>query len=75
MAEIIYLDDLPDCETCNDPTKRRDGVIFNCPGPGEITPTYTCQNELCKRKWNAVGLFILRQCMAESEDSQNENYH
>lgn len=75
MQKVIHIDDLPDCETCNDPTKRRDGVIFDCPSPGEITPTYTCQNELCKRKWNAVGLFILRQCMAESEDNQNENYH
>lgn len=70
MSEIIYLEDLPDCETCHDPTKRRDGVIFDCPGPGEITPTYTCENKLCQRKRNAVGSFILRREMADKEDNQ-----
>ena len=70
MDELIYIDDLPDCETCNDPTKRRDGVIFDCPGPGEITPTYSCENEACKRKWNATALFIVRREMSEMEDKQ-----
>lgn len=67
MAEIIYLDDLPDCESCNDPTKRRDGVIFDCPGPKEITPTYTCENKLCQQKCNAVASFILRREIADKE--------
>lgn len=60
MAKIIYLYELPDCETCNDPTKRRDGAIFDCPGPGQITPTYTCDNEPCKRKCNAVVSYLFR---------------
>lgn len=70
MQKVIHIDDLPDCETCYDPTKRRDGVIFDFPGPGEITPTYTCENKSCQRKWNAVGLFILRREMADKEDKQ-----
>lgn len=68
MAKIIYLEDLPDCEACQDPTKKKDGVIFDCPGPGEITPTYTCENELCKSKWDAVASYILRRSMAETEE-------
>lgn len=70
MQKVIHIDDLPDCETCYDPTKRRDGVIFDCPGPGEITPTYTCENKSCQRKWNAVGSFILRREIADKEDKQ-----
>ena len=68
MGKIISLEDLPDCESCQDPSKKRDGIIFDCPGPGEITTTYTCDNKSCKRRWNAIGSFILRQCRAETEE-------
>lgn len=68
MSEIISLEDLPDCETCNDPTRRIDGTIFDCPGLEKIAPTYTCENILCRSKLNAVCSYILRQCMAEKEE-------
>lgn len=67
MAEIMYLDELPDCEACKDPTKRRDGELFDVPEPGEITPIYGCDNEPCKRKRNEIEAYILRWCRAESE--------
>ena len=66
--KIIYIEDLPDCESCFEPTKKRDGVIFDCPGPGQVTATYTCENAECKKKYDAVARFILRREMAERED-------
>ena len=68
MAQIIYLDDLPDCEACQDPTKKRDGAIFDCPGPGQITPTFTCENEPCKRKYDAIAGYILRCEVGRKEE-------
>lgn len=68
--KVILLDELPDCETCYDPTKREGGVIFDCPGPGEVAQTYTCDNQSCKRKWNAAASFILRREMADAESKK-----
>lgn len=64
--KVINTEELPDCDSCNEPTKKKSGVIYDCP-PGEFTITYTCENEECKRRCDIIGLFILRREIAEMD--------
>lgn len=64
--KVINTEELPDCDSCNEPTKKKSGVIYDCP-PGEFTITYTCENEECKRRCDMIGLFILRREIAEMD--------
>lgn len=62
MAELIDLtsDDFPECESCNEPTKRIVGKTFDIDGPGKVGTMYDCDNRACNalklakiRAWNA----------------------
>lgn len=72
IKKVIQLDELPDCSACYEPTKRRNGIIFDCPGPGEFTNTYTCENEKCRRKYDAAASFILRREIEEKSDAPTD---
>lgn len=49
MAELIDLtsDDFPECESCNEPTKRIVGKTFDIDGPGKVGTMYDCDNRAC----------------------------
>lgn len=49
MAELIDLtsDDFPECETCNEPSKRTVGKTFDLDGPGQVGTMYHCENRSC----------------------------
>ena len=62
MAELIDLtsDDFPECESCNEPTKRIVGKTFDLDGPGQVGTMYNCDNRACNalrhakiQAWNA----------------------
>lgn len=62
MAELIDLtsDDFPECESCNEPTKRIVGKTFDMDGPGKVGAMYHCDNRACNalrqakiRAWEA----------------------
>lgn len=62
MAELIDMtsDDFPECENCNEPTKRIVGKTFDVDGPGQVGTMYDCDNGACNalrqakiRAWNA----------------------
>ena len=62
MAELIDLtsDDFPECESCNEPTKRIAGKTFDIDGPGQVGTMYHCDNRACNalrqakiRAWNS----------------------
>ena len=67
MAEVINLDtlELPDCEHCNHPSKRVYAKTMDLEGPGIPGVLYHCENRKCRRKWDAIGSFILRTLTGE----------
>ena len=52
--------DTPDCETCTDQTKYISGKMFDAGGPGEVTVTYGCKNQQCRKIRDAKGLYLIR---------------
>lgn len=61
MCEVIPTDQLPDCDSCKDPTKRIAGKAIDLEGPGKTSFLYGCDNTVCrKRCWSVLGV-ILRQ--------------
>lgn len=66
--KIIQLGELPDCASCYDPTKKKSGIIWDCP-PGECTVTYTCENTECRKKYEAIAHYIMRMDFAEREEN------
>ena len=44
----LTSDDFPECETCNEPTKRVTGKSFDLDGPGQVGTTYWCKNRACQ---------------------------
>ncbi|MCH4239500.1 MAG: hypothetical protein LKF71_04445 [Oscillospiraceae bacterium] len=52
--------DTPDCETCSDPTKYISGKMFDAGGAGEVTVTYGCQNQQCRKIRKAKDLYLMR---------------
>lgn len=64
MGDLIDLtpDDFPECETCNEPSKRETGKTFDLDGPGKIGTMYHCENRACNalrlakiRAWEKLG--------------------
>lgn len=64
---MLVLGQLPDCEACQEPTKRQNGVIFDLPEPGAKTAVYTCKNTGCRNRYNMAAEVILRQQRAKRE--------
>lgn len=58
MDELISLEEWPDCEACDEPSKRRTGAFIDADGPGAVTPIYTCDQE---RRCFAIKTIILRR--------------
>ena len=58
MDELISLEQWPDCDACNEPSKRKTGFLIDAAGPGVITPTYTCDHE---RKCLAIKTIIAKR--------------
>ena len=58
MGDLIDLtsDDFPECETCNEPSKRTVGKTFDLDGPGKVGTMYDCDNRAC----NALRLAKIR---------------
>lgn len=63
MADIITLGELPNCETCQDVSKRVIGKTIDLEGPGKVGMVYDCDNQECKRKNNAHMSYIIREAM------------
>lgn len=61
MCEVIPMDELPDCDSCHDPSKRIIARTIDLDGPGKFGFLYDCGNTVCRRKRLAVGALILRQ--------------
>lgn len=63
MAEIIDLTtlEIPDCDTCADPTKYKCGKSFDANGPGSVSAVYRCGNVKCKRRKDRIMYYILRR--------------
>lgn len=64
MGELIDLtdDDFPECESCDEPTKRIAGKTFDLDGPGQVGMMFHCENRACNalrqakiRAWEANG--------------------
>ena len=55
--KVINTEELPDCDSCYEPTKKKSGVIYDLP-PGEFTITYTCENEECKKRNDIIARLI-----------------
>lgn len=56
----LTSDDFPECENCNEATKRIVGKTFDVDGPGQAGTMYDCDNGACNalrqakiRAWNA----------------------
>jgi len=60
MAEIIDLGnlELPDCESCRDPSKRILGRTMDLEGTGVPGVLYRCDNRKCRSRYNAIGNFL-----------------
>ena len=61
MAEIVPLGEIPDCETCQDISKRVIGKTIDLEGPGKVGAVYDCDNRECKKKINSHISYIIRK--------------
>ena len=69
---IIRLDDLPDCASCPDPTKRVKGRAIDLDGPGVCSPIYDCRNKACRRVLNAKLGYLIRREIAKERSNRHE---
>lgn len=69
---IIRLDDLPDCASCQDPTKRVTGRAIDLDGPGVCNPIYDCRNKDCRRSLNARLSYLIRREFANERRNNHE---
>lgn len=70
MGELIDLVDgpFPDCDTCDEPTRRKVGTTFDVDGPGVVGTLYHCDNRKCQalrygmvRAWEGENLLKSRK--------------
>ena len=62
---MIFIDELPDCEACEEISKRLIARTIDLDGPGKVGRLYSCDNKVCaKKKWAAFG-YLLRKEMVE----------
>ena len=64
---MLELGSIPDCESCQEPTKIQNGVIFDLPEPGAKTAIYTCKNRGCRERYNTGAAIMLSQERAKRE--------
>ena len=57
-GQVISLEQWPDCEACDEISKRRTGYLMDAEGPGIVTPMYTCDKE---HKCFAIKTIIARR--------------
>ena len=69
---IIRLDDLPDCASCPDQTKRVKGRAIDLDGPGVCSPIYDCRNKACRRVLNAKLGYLIRREIAKERSNRHE---
>lgn len=58
---MIFLDQFPDCESCKEPTKKVTGRTIDFGGPGKFGKLYSCDNNTCKKKRDAVAGYHIRK--------------
>ena len=64
-GNIIDLTEIPDCDTCSDPTKEVRGATIDFEGPGMTGRTYDCKNTKCRGIRNLKLLFLWRSIRHE----------
>lgn len=69
---IIQLDDLPDCGSCPEPTKRISGRATDLEGPGVRSPVYSCGNKACKRGVAARISYLIRRELYDERRNGHE---
>ena len=64
---MIFIDEFPDCEACEEPSKRVVARTIDLEGPGKVGHHYGCDNKVCsKKKWAVLG-YCLRREMSKNE--------
>ena len=65
FENVIYLnlEHYPDCQKCNDPTKKEVGRMIDAEGPGVVSIVYGCENKSCKMKKQFLDNLIVRNDM------------
>ena len=58
---MIFEDQFPDCDKCNEPTKRATGRTIDFGGPGKFGLLYSCENKTCQKKQAAACGYHIRK--------------
>lgn len=58
---MIFIDEFPDCEACNELSKRVIARTIDLDGPGKVGFLYSCDNKICRKKKEAVFGYYVRK--------------
>lgn len=66
---MIFIDEFPDCEACEDTSKRVTARTIDLDGPGKVGHLYSCDNKACaKKKWAVLGYHLRKEMTAREKE-------
>ena len=67
VAQIIEMDEIADCDSCKEVSKRVIARTIDLDGPGKVGKLYDCDNKYCKKKRGISLSYIIRKEIANRE--------